>query len=178
MLLAGLAVLAGILAAVFTFTDSTSKIANLAHRAGVGGGGGGATRPIHLSGVRAYDPYGDQQEHDSSAPLATDGNQATSWSTEHYQSFTKPGVGLVLDAGSAKKVTQLTLSTDTAGFIAMIQSGSSQSGPFTPVSGSKQAASTTNFAPNGPAARYYVIWITDLGPNISVNVNEVTAKGP
>jgi serine/threonine-protein kinase len=176
MLLAGLAVLAGILAAVFTFTDSTSKITNFANRVS-GGGGGGTTRSIHLSGVSAYDPYGDQQEHDSSAPLATDGNQSTSWSTEHYQSFTKPGVGLVLDAGSAKKVTQLTLSTDTAGFTAMIQSGSSQSGPFTAASGSKQAASTTNFALNGPPARYYVIWITDLGPNISVNVNEVTAKG-
>jgi hypothetical protein len=178
MLLAGLAVLAGILAAVFTFTDSTQKIASLAHRAGVPGGGAAPTKPVQLSAVTAFDPYGDQQEHDSSASLATDGDQATAWSTEHYLSFTKPGVGLVLDAGSALKVTKLTLSTDTPGFTAQIQSGSSQSGPFTRVSGPKPAAGTTQFTLNGTPAQYYVIWITDLGPNDHVDINEVSARGP
>jgi eukaryotic-like serine/threonine-protein kinase len=177
MLLAGLAVLAGILAAVFTFTNSTGKITNLAHKAGVGGGGG-TTRTIHVSGLTAYDPYGDQQEHDDAAPMATDGNPSTYWTTEHYQSFTKSGVGLVLDAGTAKKLTTLTLTTDTPGFTAVIQSGSSPSGGFpTADSKSQIVAGTTQFALHGSSARYYAVWITSLGPNDVVHVNEVTARG-
>ena len=54
---------------------------------------------------RSYDPAGDGREHDGEVPLATDGNLATYWQTEHYAnpafgSLGKPGVGLVLDAGS------------------------------------------------------------------------------
>ena len=58
MLLAGLAVLAGILAAVFTFTDSTQKI-----RDAIGGSGGKSAsggKTVKLSGVASYDPFGDQ----------------------------------------------------------------------------------------------------------------------
>jgi hypothetical protein len=33
------------------------------------------------------------------------------------------------------------------------------------------------FKLHGSAARYYVVWITDLGSNSSAQVNEVTAKG-
>jgi hypothetical protein len=33
------------------------------------------------------------------------------------------------------------------------------------------------FKLHGSAQRYYVVWITDLGSNDSVHVNEVTAKG-
>jgi 2,4-dienoyl-CoA reductase-like NADH-dependent reductase (Old Yellow Enzyme family) len=41
------------------------------------------------------------QEHDEAAQDAIDGNDATPWMTEHYRSFTKQGVGLVVGANRA-----------------------------------------------------------------------------
>jgi hypothetical protein len=66
--------------------------------------------------------------------------------------------------------------SDTAGFTAEIEAGSSPGGPFTPVSASQAVGSSTAFTLRGQAARYYVVWITDLGGNDAVHVNQVTAK--
>jgi serine/threonine protein kinase len=177
MLLAGLAVLAGILAAVFTFTDSTSTFKDIARKAGVGGST--PAKAVLLSGITSYDPEGDNQsEHSEDARFATDGDRGTYWTTEQYSGgLNKSGVGVVLDAGTAKKLTQMTVSSDTAGFRALIQGGSSSSGPFAPVSDAQTVGDRTVFSLRGGRLRYYVVWITNLGPNSSVHVTEVTAKG-
>jgi hypothetical protein len=86
-------------------------------------------------------------------------------------------VGLVLDAGASKQLTQLSLQSGTPGFTALIQSGSSASGPFTNVSPAQTVNTSATFRLNGKSARYYVVWITNLGPNSSVEIDEVTAKG-
>jgi hypothetical protein len=128
--------------------------------------------------VTAYDPDGDGTEHDSSAGNATDGDPGTYWNTEHYNGeLNKEGVGLVLDAGGPKKLTQLVVRSDTPGFSATIKASNSSSVGFTPVSKSQTAAFNTTFSLSGDSARYYLVWITDLGPNSSVQLNEVTAKG-
>jgi eukaryotic-like serine/threonine-protein kinase len=135
-----------------------------------------AARPVRLAGVTGYDPYGDNHaEHDQDAGKATDGSLGTSWTTEHYEAFTKPGVGLVLAAPRAERVTRVTVRTDTPGFTARIESGSSQSGPFKPVSPLRTVGSTTTFPVHGSAARYYVVWITKLAG--VAHVNEVKASG-
>ena len=172
-LLAGLAVLAGILAAVFTFTDSSQKIRDVIGGNGTGASGG---KTVQLGGAASYDPFGDKSEHPEDVKLATDGDQATFWTTEHYRGFTKKGVGLVLDAGTSLKLSQVTVQSNTAGFTAEIEAGSSPSGPFTPVSDSHTVGSSTVFKLRGQAARYYIVWITNLGPNDAVHVNEVRAK--
>jgi hypothetical protein len=175
MLLAGLAVLAGILAAVFTFTDSSQRIRNVIDGKSKGGG---AAAPVRLTGVAAYDPLGDRSEHDSEVGLATDRDPATFWTTEHYRSFTKDGVGLVLDAGQARTLSSLVLTSDTPGFTAEIKSGSASTGPFpSTIGSSRTVGSRTSFTLSGDAAEYYLVWITDLGGNDAVHVNEVTAKG-
>ena len=174
MLLAGLAVLAGILAAVFTFTDSTQKIRDAIGGSGSKSASGGKT--VKLRGVASYDPFGDQSEHPEDVRLATDGDAATFWTTEHYRSFSKKGVGLVLDAAASRKLSRVTVQSTTPGFSAEIEAGSSPGGPFTPVSDSRTAAGTTVFTLRGNASRYYVVWITDLGGNDAVRVNEVRAK--
>jgi serine/threonine-protein kinase len=173
LLLAGLAVLAGIFAAVFAFTDSGPKLS------GLGGQDKSSPSPVAvpLTGVASYDPDGDQQEHDEDVTLGTDRNPATYWTTEHYNSgLQKPGVGLVLAAPAAKKLSELTVKSDTPGFTAVIESGSSQGGPFTRASSSQTVGTSTTFSIDGPADRYYVVWITDLGPSAAVHVNEVTAR--
>jgi serine/threonine-protein kinase len=173
LLLAGLAVLAGIFAAVFAFTGSPEPISNIVHKVS-----GGGSKPVRLAGITAYDPQGDnREEHNSEAPEATDHDQSSYWTTEHYEGgLQKSGVGLVLDAGRARKLSKIVVRSDTPGFTAEIEAGNSPSGGFRPVSGPQPVARRTTFSLKDANARYYVVWITDLGPNSFVHVNEVTAK--
>ena len=177
VLLAGLALLTGALAAVFTFTNAGEKLTNAVHKkkkatTAVGG-------PVTLTGVASYDPEGDNKvEHPEAVRYAADGDSATYWTTEHYSSgLNKSGVGVVLDAGSTRKLSRITVTTDTSGFTAEIEAGSSQTGPFTPVSGKQPVGGSTTFTLTGGASQYYVVWITDLGGLSAAHVNEVTARG-
>jgi len=137
---------------------------------------------VRLLGVGAYDPKGDQHEKDDLVARASDGDRASYWTTETYATWGwKPGVGLVLDARRPVCLTQLTLLSDTPGFTAQIQAGSSPDGPFTPVSARRSAGRTTVFrlVERAPK-RYCLVWITQLAPEPtkggSVHVNEVRAR--
>ena len=129
---------------------------------------------MKFTAASAYDPYGDNSEHGDRAREAIDGNPATAWNTEHYNGgLNKDGVGLVVDAGAAKQLTKLVVRSLTPGFTAKIESGSSPNGPFKPISDSQEVGGNTTFSLKGDAAQYYVVWITDLGSNSSVEINEV-----
>ncbi len=148
---------------------------------GGGDGGGGGSTPIRLRGVSSYDPDGNNHvENPQLVPQATDGNESTFWSTETYRSslasLGKRGVGIVLDAGAARDVHLITVTSDTPGYTALIQAGDAEGGPFRVDSPSETGEATTTFRLDGMTARYYVIWITDLGDNGAVHVNEVTAR--
>ena len=83
----------------------------------------------------------------------------------------------MLDAGAAKKVGQLVVRSDTPGFTAVIKSGSSATGPFTKASDPQDVGGNTTFTlKDNPAQQYYLVWITDLGSNSSVEINEVKAS--
>jgi serine/threonine-protein kinase len=167
-LLVGLAVIGGALGAYLALRDDDS------------GGGGGTIGPIHLVASNAYDPEGDGQENDELVANATDGNPSTDWHTEHYRSTAfgnlKSGVGLVLDAGSPVRPTQLTLESSTPGFQADIKAGGSSNGPFDTVSSTMEVGSRTTFQVSvDPARRYFLVWITSLPPStLRAAVNEVT----
>ena len=136
------------------------------------GTGGGAT--AHLQGVASYDPQGDGEEHSERVQDATDGNPATYWTTERYRSFSKPGVGLVLDAGGVRELSQIAVTTDTPGYTAEIRAGSSPQGPFDTVVGpSKTVNDSTTWDLDGAKSQYYVVWITQL--DRVAHVNEVVA---
>jgi eukaryotic-like serine/threonine-protein kinase len=178
LLLAGLAVLAAIFAAAFAFNGPRTEIKKAL---GVGKSHSSTGTPVRLTGMSGYDPFGTGGEHDPEAKLATDGQQTTFWETEHYRSplsaIGKPGVGLLLDAGGTQKLKQITVTSDTPGFTAEIKDGSSPTAISSVVSGSQTVGRSTTFKLHGADARYYVVWITDLGQNASVQVNEVTARG-
>jgi hypothetical protein len=147
---------------------------------GNGSDGGGAS--VHLVASNAYDPEGDGREHDEEVPNATDGNDATFWETESYRGNVdfgglKDGVGIVFDAGREVKLGSLTVVSDTPGYTARVEAGTSSSGPFSTVSGSRTVASRTTFSLSvDPARRYYLLWITRLAPGYErTHVNEVTA---
>jgi len=145
------------------------------------GAGAGGSASVTLRGITAYDPPpGDGHEHDAQARKATDGKQSTFWSTETYLTPAfgglKDGVGLVLDAGGAVALHTLTVSTDTPDFTAIVRAGDSPDGPFGDDSPSQTVAAETTFTLDGRTARYYVLWITNLGTVDSVHVNEVSGS--
>jgi serine/threonine-protein kinase len=154
----------------------------LAYRGSNSGSGPPAvSQRVQVAGVTSYDPFGDNKEENSAAaPNTTDGDRATYWSTEHYTdapSLDKPGVGVVLDAGTILELRHLVVVTDTPGFTAQIKATNTLGGAPTKISDSKVVGATTTFelSPNGPK-RYYVIWITKLpSDNHVAHVNEVRA---
>ncbi|HKC22253.1 MAG TPA: protein kinase [Gaiellaceae bacterium] len=140
-----------------------------------------ANTRVQLTGLTSYDPFGDNKvENSAAAPNVTDGDEATYWSTEHYNdapSLNKPGVGVVVDAGTPVQLTRMTIVTDTPGFTAQIEATNTEGATPEGVSASKAVGATTSFdiSSSGPK-RYYVIWITRLPSNSQVaHVNEVRA---
>ena len=137
--------------------------------------GRNGSAPVKLSGVGAFDPPpGDGREHPERVGDATDGDPATYWTTERYGSFDKPGVGLVLEAPRAVALKRLRLTTDTPGFTAVIRSGDAPE-RARDVSAPRSVGPTATFEVSSAPARYYLVWITNLGPNSAVHVNEVRA---
>ena len=167
--LVALAVIAGALAATSFLGGGTAAKSKPRPR---------PAHPIRFASAAAYDPYGTGGEHDTAAKYVLDGNRATYWSTETYRQaqLGKPGVGLVLDAGRRSALRLLTVVTDTPRYRAEILSGDSPTGPFARASLVRQVNGTTAFPVHGAPRRYYVFWITDLGGNDSVHVNEVRAE--
>jgi serine/threonine-protein kinase len=146
----------------------------LASRDG-GDPGGAAGDTVELQGVASFDPPpGDDEEHSERVQDATDGDPATYWTTEEYTSFTKPGVGLVLDAGEPRELSQIAVTTDTPGFTAEIRAGDSPEGPFDTVLGpSRTVGESTIWDLDGSEAQYFAVWITQL--DLVAHVNEVKA---
>ena len=129
----------------------------------------------------AYDPFGTGPpgENNAQAPLATDGKESTYWSTETYRaSFAdlgKKGVGLVLQVKGSGKPASLVVTTDTPGFTAEIEAGDGLNSFLDVVSGPQVVSTHSTFTIGGSAHRYYLLWITSLGPYQADHVNEVRA---
>jgi predicted Ser/Thr protein kinase len=158
------------------------------------GGGGSAPRspgaastvapsgsaPVALHAVGNYDPSGPADTHADTAGRATDGDPSTSWYTQIYATPAfgglKDGIGLVLDAGGDVTPSELTLTTPTPGFTALVRAGDASSGPFSDDSATQTVSGTTTFRLLGTSARYYVVWITKLPPGGKAEISEVAAK--
>ena len=141
------------------------------------GGGSGGT-PV-LKAIGAYDPFGTGGENDSSAYKTTDNNPSTYWETERYYdapSLNKPGVGLVLDAKRVVQLHQFGVVTMTPGFTAVIRAGDSATNFPDTVSTSQTVSGSTAFTIVGTPHRYYLLWITRLGPSYeTARINEIKA---
>lgn len=133
-----------------------------------------SAKPVRVEGVAAFDPHGDDEEHGERVRDATDGDPGTYWTTERYNSFSKEGVGLVLDVGERRELSQLAVASDTPGFIAEIRAGDTPQGPFETVGASKTVGASTVWNLDAAEARYYVVWITDLDGR--AHINEVDAS--
>ncbi len=152
------------------------------HPGGGSGPGAPSGAPVHLSGVTDYDPQGDGGELSKTAPNATDGDPATYWATETYNTQDwgnlKDGLGLVLDAGRRVTLSRLTVTTPASGsgFTARVEVGGSKGGPFAVDSSTTTVGPKTTFALQGKSGRYWVVWLTRLGPDRTARISEVTAS--
>jgi serine/threonine-protein kinase len=146
----------------------------LAGRDGGGSGAAGSIGSVKLTALEDYDPQGDGSEHPESVANATDADVSTFWTTETYRTFSKPGVGLILDAGKDVSIEHLQIVSDEPGFTAEILAGDGPTGGFVPFSEEQEIGRRTTLElAGGQSYRYYVIWITD--PNRRAHVNEVRA---
>ncbi|HWM13953.1 MAG TPA: protein kinase, partial [Gaiellaceae bacterium] len=161
------AVAGGLLAAALLLDDG---VPGLPEGAGGGGGDGGETA-VTLRAVTDFDPEGGDGEHPEDVPAATDGDEATYWTTETYSDFSKSGVGVVLAAASPVSLTRLVITSDTPGFTAEIRAGDRRQGPFEPVSEGQRVSRRASFdLETDGERRFYLVWITD--PNSRAHVNE------
>ncbi len=130
---------------------------------------------VELKAISDYDPIAGDGEHPDLVDLATDGDPATAWTTEHYISFDKDGVGIMLDAGKQVALTGLVVVSDDPGFTAEILAARKPKGNFRPVSEQQVIEEHTTFEidTEGKEFRYYVVWITAL--ESEAHLNEVRA---
>ena len=131
---------------------------------------------VTLTAVGAFDPEGDGQERNDEAPLAVDGRASTFWRTEHYSSFFKSGVGLVLDMGRRARVERVLVDAPVPGSTAEIQLGDSPQGPFRAVTPARALTLRTSFSVPRRTGRYVVVWITGMPQDSAAEVSEVRVR--
>jgi serine/threonine protein kinase len=138
------------------------------------------SKPVRLQGIAAFDPEGDNSEHDDDAGEATDGDPSTAWTTEQYQpgGFTKQGVGLVLQAPRRLALGKMTVDGTGTPFNAVIEGSDSPNGGFVPVSDHKDVSGSATFSidTNGKSYRYYLVWLRLPSHEGQAAISEVRAK--
>ncbi|HJP65832.1 MAG TPA: protein kinase [Actinomycetota bacterium] len=153
--------------------------------------GGSKLAGIPISQVRDVDPFGDGTENPDETSLAIDGNEATGWSTDHYNTSgfgqLKPGVGLFVDIGSEREVSQVIIDSPLPGWRFQLLSGPDPSAsPLRSSDGSARFVMTADghieVDLRPVRIRGLMIWITELAPDSSgrfaAAVGEVTVSGP
>lgn len=150
-------------------------------------GPGGRPRPgaaVAVATARSFDPLGDGEENEARASQAVDGDPATAWNTQTYDSRPfgglKTGVGLVLELDAVHDLRELTVQSTTRGWAADIYLADQ---PAPDLAGWGSPAATTGpvdgdavVALDGRAAGAVLVWITDTGPARRVEVNEVSVR--
>jgi len=132
-------------------------------------------QPVRIAAVSAWDPFGEDGENDDEAQLAADGDPSTEWSTLSYRGRPdlgglKPGLGLVLDLGSAQDVSavRVNLGGNGTDFDVRVAPGVTDEPPGSPDDYQVQA---TQSGASGPTrvqldravtTRYVLLWLTSL----------------
>jgi serine/threonine-protein kinase len=131
-----------------------------------------------------FNPLGNPTDEHPDASLAIDNQPNTVWQTQTYYAgkLGKAGVGLYIDAKPETTARVLQISSDTPGFTATIYARSDTPPVKWPDPGWKQISAATTVARKQNIAltsgatsyRYYLVWITSLGPHTSLALNQVT----
>src|SRR5450631_1715584 len=127
--------------------------------------------PIAILSATGFDPQGDQAENNSQAARVYDGNPATTWTSELYNTAQfgnlKKGVGLLLDLGQPTSVHQVTIDLangplDVTVYAATSPSltGAAEIGAATAATGRVQVKAATAM----PESEFIIVWFSSLAP--------------
>ena len=140
--------------------------------------------PIGITATSAFDPLGDGRESDSLVALVADGDPATEWRTERYDTpqfgNLKGGVGVVALLDEPATISEVALSTPSVGWAAEIYvaddvaEGIDEWGE--PVASAAGIDGDVTFAMADTVGRAVLVWITDLGSD-RVHIAEITVEG-
>jgi serine/threonine protein kinase len=182
LVLVGIALVIGLV--VPRLLGSDREPSSPRNEAGTETPGGSPSGPsaLRIRGAQDFDPLGDGQEHAEDVAFAFDRDAGTFWTTETYAaSLGKPGVGLLFDLGETRAVETVRIASDTPGFAFELRAGDSPSGG---VEGLREIASARAKTRTGldletAAARYWLVWITDLpsGEGGNAHIAEVEFLG-
>lgn len=144
--------------------------------------GQSTTTSIELTGAKSFDPLGDKSENDEQLAALTDGQAATTWSTNRYNSRRfgnlKSGVGVVVTLAKPSALESIKVQSPTAGWSADVYAISGQ--PAADVSGWGSAvgklngSGTVELPAKSPAVSSILVWITDLGDSNKVSISEIS----
>ncbi|HXR13188.1 MAG TPA: serine/threonine-protein kinase [Solirubrobacteraceae bacterium] len=182
------ALIAAVIASVAAVAAVIAFVVASTHR-GVGAPSNLARAPheqvVRLAQTAAvqYNPFGTAPEDPSTVEQAIDGNIATSWQTSTYDGgvLGKSGVGLYVDAAPDAAANEAVVVTPTPGFHFQIwgtdrvpsitYTPAPRAGPtprtlgWTLLGGGVAAHTTTVRLRHVRERLYYLLWITDLGPD-------------
>jgi serine/threonine protein kinase len=151
--------------------------------------GGAAKLRIEKTSSLDPAPQGDGEENTDRAGRAVDGDAGTVWNTNIYQQQFGPGglkkgVGLVLDLGSRKQVSSVTVTLVGEGTDLQVRLADDQGAAladYTKVATSTGASGRTVVSLDKPTqGRYVLIWLTKLpavGGGYRGQISEVTVRG-
>ncbi len=130
-------------------------------------------QPIAILSATGFDPQGDGNENSARAPRVYDGNPATAWSSEGYNSpafggLPKKGVGVLLDLGQPKSVNQVTIDLGIGPVDVTVYAATSNSLDGAAIIGTAATATgqiQLKAASTMPQAQYVIIWFTKLAPD-------------
>jgi len=147
---------------------------------GVDDGGGTQEEALNAS-PSAFDPApGDGSEHDGELAQAVDGNLETAWTTENYSSpefgNLKDGVGLILTLDQAAELGRLVVDSSTTNWSASVYVAPQPAGDLAgwgdPVATQEGITGNPEFDLGGQEGGAVLLWITRLGDDGNVAINE------
>jgi hypothetical protein len=125
---------------------------------------------IDVRSAAGFDPQGDEEENDSSADQAVDGDPDTSWASDTYRSATfgglKKGVGLRLDLDGSQEVHQVEVQVGGSGARVQLRQADGDSLSGDVLDEQRDASGTVTLKPSSPVrADELVVWFTRAAPS-------------
>lgn len=136
-----------------------------------------------------FDPGGEGEENRDQVALAIDGDPETAWTTSSYKrrpdlGGLKPGVGLVLDLGSATAVRAVTVDLVGSGTSLELRTADDEGAAaddYQTVASATDAGRQVVLQPEDTVqARYLLLWLTSLPPDggdFRGGISEVVVSG-
>ncbi len=144
----------------------------------------GGGDPLDVTAVTDFDPLGRGGEHPELTANVDDGDPATPWTTEQYNSelsSLKEGVGLVLTLASPSSVSEVEVTTETQGWAAEVYVAESPApdlaGWGEPRAQGSALSGNHTFDVDGADGTAVLVWLTDVGDSGRAVLGEIEVRG-